>query len=331
MIEGISTYLPENALTNFDLNAEFPEWDAEKISNKTGIRERRIAKEDEFVSDMAIKAANQLFSEYQLSKDSIDFIILCTQSPDYFLPTTACIVQDKLQIPKNCGAIDFNLGCSGYVYGLALSKGLLLSGCASKILFITSEAYSKQINQLDKSNRSIFGDAATASLITLEDQGHFFGNFVFGTDGSGFENLIVKNGGIRHPKMDGKDINNENGFVRNDNNLYMNGQEIFKFCTREIPKLVMDTLSRNNLSIEEIDLFVFHQANKYMLDYLKRRLKIPDEKFYLFFDTIGNTVSSTIPIALKNAKEESKIQKGSKVLIAGFGVGYSMSATVLTF
>jgi len=331
MIKSISVYLPENKLTNDDLNRQFPTWDAQKISNKTGITERRIARKDEFVSDMAVKAGNKLFTEFSVSKDSIDFILLCTQNPDYFLPTTACIVQDRLGISKNCGALDFNLGCSGFVYGLALAKGLLISGSAKNILLITSEVYSKQMNINDKSNRSIFGDAATASLISVENEGQSFGDFIFGTDGSGFDNLIVRNGAMRHPELDTKDEFDGEDFVKNDSNLYMNGQEIFKFCTREIPKLVNNTLFKNNLDMDQIDLFVFHQANKYMLDYLKRKLNIPDEKFFLFFENIGNTVSSTIPIALKSAMENNKIKKGSKVLIAGFGVGYSMSATVLIF
>lgn len=332
-INYVSIYLPQKKLTNQDLNFDFPEWSVDKISNKTGIFERSISENNEFVSDMAIQSAINLFKEHNINKDQIDFILLCTQSPDYFLPTTACIIQDKLGLSTNCGALDFNLGCSGFVYGLALANGLITSNIANNILLITSETYSKHINLKDKSNRTIFGDAAAACLISSKyNKGACTINkFVLGTDGKGAENLIVKNGGLRNMVKDGVDEYSDENFVKNDNNLYMNGQEIFKFTTMAVPKLVDDCLIKNNLTLEEIDLFIFHQANKFMLDYIRRKLNIPQEKFYMYFENIGNTVSSTIPIALNEALNKEKIKTGTKVLVAGFGVGYSYAATVLKF
>lgn len=329
-IKAIATYIPKNNLSNAEINSLFPAWSADKISNKTGIYSRSIAAPNEFVSDMAILAAQQLFNENEVDKASIDFILLCTQSPDYFLPTTACIVQDKLGLSTSCGALDFNLGCSGYVYGLALANGLLVSGAAKNVLLITSETYSKYIHSEDKSNRTLFGDAAAATLISRNETPSI-GQFVFGTDGSGAENLIVKNGGLRHREMDGLDVIVENDFQHNDNNLYMNGQEIFQFTTRAVPILVAETLTKNNSTLEEIDLFIFHQANKFMLDYIRRKLKISQDKFFMHFENIGNTVSSTIPIALQEALKQQRIKAGTKVLIAGFGVGYSYAATVIEF
>ncbi|RZK43799.1 MAG: ketoacyl-ACP synthase III [Pedobacter sp.] len=329
-IKAISTYIPGNKLSNADINLLFPEWSADKISSKTGIYSRSIAAPDEFVSDMAVSAAENLFREHDIDKSTIDFVLLCTQSPDYFLPTTACIVQDKLGLSTQCGALDFNLGCSGYVYGLALANGLLASGAAKNVLLITSETYSKYINDNDKSNRTIFGDGAAATLISSSEKVGL-GQFVFGTDGSGADNLIVKNGGVRHRESDGEDVIEEGNFQHNDNNLYMNGQEIFQFTTRAVPVLVSETLSKNNVALEEIDLFVFHQANKFMLDYIRRKLKIPEDKFFMYFEEIGNTVSSTIPIALQAAQAQGRLGQGMKVLIAGFGVGYSYAATVIEF
>ncbi len=280
---------------------------------------------------MAIEAAERLFETHKFPKEEIDFVLLCTQSPDYFLPTTACIVQNCLGLSTNCGALDFNLGCSGYVYGLALANGLIVAGSARSVLLITSETYTKYIHDQDKSNRTIFGDAAAATLITASDNVDGVGKFVFGTDGAGSENLIVKNGGSKHVDKLGEDIFEDGDFIRNDNNLFMNGQEIFQFTTRSVPILIQDVLKENNLHIDDIDLFVFHQANKFMLDYIRRKIKIPEEKFFVFFENIGNTVSSTIPIAMEHAIKTNVIKKGMKVLLAGFGVGYSYAATVIDF
>ena len=197
-INAISYYLPERVYSNQDLVKEFPEWSVEKVASKIGISERHIVDEKECSSDMAFKAATKLFAEHSINPNDIDFILLCTQSPDYFLPTTACILQTRLGVPTTAGALDFNLGCSGYVYGLSLAKGLICSGAAQNILLLTAETYSKYMHPKDKGNRTIFGDGASATLIST----HGFAsiqNFSFGTDGRGAENLIVKTGANRNP------------------------------------------------------------------------------------------------------------------------------------
>ena len=325
-IKGISYYLPKNILSNNRLNEDFPEWSVNKISSKTGIFERHISNHDEFTSDMAVKAALKLFEEYNVSSSEIDFILLCTQSPDYFLPTTACIVQDRLGIPTTAGALDFNLGCSGYVYGLAVAKGLITGNIAKNILLITSEAYSKFIHPKDKSNKTIFGDAAAATLISTDGFAEIL-DFELGTDGKGAENLIVKNGATKNPLLTGTDVMDEFGNVRNDNYLFMNGSEIFNFTSNSIPPLVNKILAKNNMWGAEIDLFVFHQANKFLLNHLRKKLEIPEDKFYIYLESCGNTVSSTIPIALKEAIKENKV-KGN-ILLAGFGVGYSWGSCII--
>jgi 3-oxoacyl-[acyl-carrier-protein] synthase-3 len=218
-IKAIAYHLPEYELTNEELNQSFPDWSVDKISAKTGIYTRHIAAKDEFASDLAIKAATKLFVENNINPDTVDFILYCTQSPDYFLPTTACILQEKLGLPNTAGALDFNLGCSGFVYGLSIAKGLIFSKSAKNVLFITAETYSKYIHPEDRSNRTIFGDAATASLITAEKGIYGIGSFRFGTDGSGAENLIVKNGGIKNKSAYGVNIYEDNLFFRNDDNL----------------------------------------------------------------------------------------------------------------
>ena len=336
-INGISYYLPEKVLTNEDLNNEHPEWSVEKISLKTGIKERHIAGENESSGDMALKAIDVFFNQHTaIEKNDIDFLILCTQSPDYFLPTTACILQDKANLPKTCGALDFNLGCSGYIYGLGLSKGLVDSGQAKNILLVTSETYSKFINSKDKSNKTLFGDAATVSLITSIPNREYFsaeiGDFVYGTDGSGFGNLIVKNGRMKSVDSSSAfDQYDENGiFVRNDDYLYMDGKAIFNFTAFEVPPLVDNVLSKNKCEIHNINLFIFHQANAYMLDFVRNRCKIPREKFYVSMEDVGNTVSSTIPIALKRAFDRGVLKNEQQnIVLAGFGVGLSMGAVVI--
>jgi 3-oxoacyl-[acyl-carrier-protein] synthase-3 len=325
-IKAISYYLPDKILSNELINQEFPEWGIEKISAKTGINSRHISTANEFASDMAFSAAEKLFHEHNIDRSKIDFLLLCTQSPDYFLPTTACVLQDKLKLNTTVGALDFNLGCSGYVYGLGLTKGLIASGLAKNVLLITSETYSKFIHPKDKSNKTIFGDAAAATLISADEGMFEIGEFIFGTDGSGAENLIVKNGGLRFPVQNNEDIIDEFGNVRNDNNLFMNGSEIFNFTSDSVPVLTNAILEKIKLNIEDIDLFIFHQANKYMLNHLRKKIGIPEEKFFISMENCGNTVSSTIPIALYDSIKQGKFKTVKNCIIEGFGVGYSWAA-----
>jgi 3-oxoacyl-[acyl-carrier-protein] synthase-3 len=328
-------YLPEGILTNEMINIDHPEWSVDKIAGKTGIYSRHIAETNQFSSDLGVFAAQKLFAENKISPYDIDYILFCTQSPDYFLPTTACIVQDKLGIDKSAGALDFNLGCSGYVYGLGLAKALIVSDQAKKVLLITAETYSKFIHKLDRGNKTLFGDGATASLISVTSDSHLsatIGNFVFHTDGSGFDKLIVKNGGMKIRSLTGTDILDEDGqFLRNDDNLFMDGKAIFEFTSFVVPSLIDKFLIKNGLDNDDIDLFVFHQANEFMLQTVRKRCKIPEEKFFIFIKNCGNTVSSTIPIALKEAQNQGKIIEGCRVLIAGFGVGLSAGISILEF
>lgn len=330
----ISYYLPEDKLTNESLETVYsnPSWTALKIYRKTGIKSRHIA-DSELVSDMAVKAAQNLFAEYSVSPHDVDFVLLCTQSPDYFLPTTACIVQDRLGIPTSAGTMDYNLGCSGYIYGLAVAKGLLYAGVANNILLITSETYTKHIHPLDRSTRTVFGDGASATFLTKDDVSSI-GEFVLGTDGKGAPNLIIPAGGMAQQKTAETSIEKEDqsGNIRSEENIYMNGPEIYAFTLRTVPDLISETLSKNNLTMEQIDYVVLHQANKLVLTSLRDKLDIPDEKFCIDVEELGNTVSSTIPIAIKRAmtRVSEKFHPGSKILIAGFGVGYSWGGTVIT-
>lgn len=325
-IKDIAYYLPERVVTNEELVEEFPEWSVDKIADKVGVLERHVAAPDETATDMAVKAAEALFAQGTVQRSEVDFVLLCTQSPDYFLPSSACVIQDRLGIPTGSGALDFNLGCSGYEYGLALAKGLIVSSVAKNVLLLTAETYNKYLHPRDKGNRTIFGDGATATVVSTSGFAEI-GQFNLGTDGSGARNLIVKTGASRQPQKCEDLSFDEGGNPRSSDYLFMDGSEIFMFTLVKVPKMLKAVLAANEQQKEDIDLFVFHQANKYMLEHLRKKLKIDKEKFFVNLEKVGNTVSSTIPIALCEARDQGRL-KGN-VLLAGFGVGLSWGATVL--
>ena len=302
----IAYELPATVLDNAELVRVYADWTEDKIRDKTGISSRHVAASDETAVDLAERAARRLFREQGVAPDSLDFLMLCTQSPAYRLPTSACILQDRLGLPTTAGALDFNLGCSGFIYGLSLAKGLVCSGAAKSILLLTAETYTKYIASEDRSTRTIFGDGAAATLID-EATATKIGAFSFGTDGSGAERLIVRDG-----------------------HLSMDGPEIFNFTLDIVPRTMGDVLVKNNLSQGDIDLYVFHQANKFMLDTIRKVNGLPRDKFYVNLETTGNTVSSTIPIALRQLEADGRLQAGMKVMLMGFGVGLSWGATVVT-
>jgi 3-oxoacyl-[acyl-carrier-protein] synthase-3 len=327
-IKKVEYFLPNNRLTNEDLKQDFPDADFESFEEKVGIKSRYIVSGNQTAVDLAVGAGEKVLNGYERSK--IDFVILCTQSPDYFLPTSACILQDRLGLSKNIGAYDFNLGCSGYIYGLAMAKGLISSNIATNILLLTAETYSKYIHRKDRTNRLIFGDAATATIIE-KDNTQNIGEFVLKTDGGGANCLIVKNGAAKNfYNFNAPEIEYGTGNITTENNLFMNGPEIFNFTIENIPLTVSEAIDKNETELEKIDFFIFHQANKFMLDFLRKKCKISKDKFYVDLSETGNTVSSTIPIALSKLLHENKLKEGDKVMLVGFGVGLSWGATIIT-
>lgn len=334
-IAAVEYSLPAAILKNDDLAARFSDWTPEKIQDKTGIRVRHIAAKDECASDIAALAAEKLFQRGVCRPEDLDFLLFCTQSPDYFLPTTACVLQDRLGLRTTCGALDFNLGCSGFVYGLGLAKGLIETAQAKSVLLLTAETYSKFMHENDRSVRSIFGDGAAATLVrgvelgdeSLEDP---IGPFVYGTDGRGAKNLIVPVGGMRQRLSSANESYvDQFGNERTSSNLYMNGGEIFSFTLRAVPDALNRLVEIARLHLEDVDLFVFHQANRYMLSHLQKKLRIPKEKFVIDMENTGNTVSSSIPIVLADASASGRIKDGHRVMVVGFGVGYSWAAATI--
>ena len=326
-IQKVEYYLPETIVDNRDIADAFPEWTPEKIEDKVGICKRHIAGAKETALDMAFFACEKVLAG--VDRSTVDFLILCTQSPDYFLPTSACILQDRLDLPTDIGAFDINLGCSGYIYALFTAKAMIQSNAAKTVLVVTSETYSKHIHPQDRGNRIIFGDGAAATLVCQSDRGGIL-DFSLGTNGRGYKNLIVPNGGMREKyQPDAPELEDKNGCIRTDNHLYMNGPEIFNFTIKTIPGLVKGILSKNQMTLDQIDYVIFHQANAYILNYLRKKIKIPEGKFYMNMRNTGNTVSATIPIALKDCLDGGLVKSGDHVLIAGFGVGYSWGGTII--
>lgn len=329
-IKAISYYLPERIVTNEELLQEFPEWSVDKVAAKVGVNTRHLAAPNETAGDMAEKVARKLFAEYDIKAEDVDFIMLCTQSPDYFLPSTACILQHRLGIPTTAGAFDYNLGCSGCIYGLAVAKGLIVAGIAKNVLMLTAETYNKYLHPSDKSNRSIFGDGAAACLISTEGIAEI-GEFALGTDGSGAENLIVKTGAARQKQPTGLSSVDDEGHERFDDYLYMNGGAIFNFTLEAVPAMMKQVLEKNGVEKDNIDYYVFHQANKFMLNTIRKVCVCPKDKFHINLENTGNTVSSTVMIALKDCIERGIINAGMNVMITGFGVGLSWGGTILKF
>lgn len=326
-ITRIEYYLPEKVLTNEELEKASGRWSAAKIEKKVGIRERHVTREDETALDLAYEASIKVLQGYD--KNKIDFLLLCTQSPDYIMPASACVLQDKLGLPTNVGALDINMGCSGYLYGLALAKSLINSGTAESVLLIVSDTLCKFVHEKDFSNMTILGDGAAAAILEKNDKEFIF-EFVLGTDGKGWDKIIIPYGGMRHRYDPGaKPIEDESGNLRTPNNFYMNGTDVFNFTIEAVPKVVADVLKKNQLEMDAIDYFVFHQANQYMIEYLRKKIKIPREKFFADMLHTGNTSSVSIPIALKESLDQGMIKEGDRVLLCGFGVGYSWGATII--
>lgn len=313
-IEAIEYYLPERTITNDFLSRECG-IDSDFLENKIGISTRHIAHPAETPSDMAVAAAEKLISHHKIDRDDIGLLMICTQNPDYRLPTTACIVQHRLRLNTGCIAFDINLGCSGFTYGLCIAGNFIKTGTVEKALIVMVDQYSKTIDYSDKNTAALFGDASSAILLSQAEHGYGVIDQVLGTDGSGAENLILRNSAaVRDPDKGGY--------------LYMNGRKILEFSMSAVPDCVKRLLKKNKLGVKDVKHFIFHQANEYMLRKIQKSLGIPDEKMIIDVKDYGNTVSSTIPIALKNLQKRRPLQKGDLLVFVGFGVGYSWGSVL---
>ena len=318
-INKIEYYLPLKKESNAQIlkSAGKNKYDAKKWIDKIGIKTRRIAEKNIFSNDLAIMSAKKIMRS--IDPNDIDYLIFCTNTPDFILPTNACILQDKLGLKKNIGAIDVILACSGYIYTLGIAKSLIATKQAKNILLITSDVYSKFIKKNDFKNRILFGDGSTSTLISSRKQKNSFqiDNFIYGTDGSGHKNAIINNFGSRY-------CNNKK---KGGDSLNLDGPEIYKFALKRVPIAINEFLKKNNLKFAKIDHFVFHQANEFITKSLQRILNIPDDKVFNEMHSTGNTSSSSIPIVL--SKNFNKLSSKKNVLLIGFGGGLSWGVCLI--
>ena len=330
-VEAIEYTLPARKETIEQLAESHPHWQPQKLARRTGIRARHIAAADETASDLAVQAAHKLFARDTWSPADFDFLLYCTQTPDHLTPTTACLMQERLQLPRSAGALDINLGCSGFIYALGLAKGLIETGQARRILLITADTYSKFINPDDKSVRALFGDAAAATVVSAVADQPAIGPFVYGTDGSCGKDLIVPMGGMRQPFGNcAPEVQTDRfGNRRSARNIYMNGKAIVDFSLREVPIAVHALCERAQITLDDVDAVVPHQASAKVLQGIRTSLDLPPERFISCMEDIGNTVSCSIPIALSIARNKGMLAPSAYVMLVGFGVGLSWGATLV--
>jgi 3-oxoacyl-[acyl-carrier-protein] synthase III len=323
--------LPEEVLTYEELEDRFGAKTMKKVLSGAGIRNRRIAPPDVCGSDLAYDAASRLLSYHEIDPQSIDLLIFCTQTPDYFLPTTACVLHKRLNLKRECACFDINLGCSQYVYALSVAHSMIASKVASRALVLTGDTLGRTLHPMDRSVVPLLGDGGSATLVGEVPEGQGFLGFELGTDGSGSEYLMIPAGGFRIPISEetGREVTDSEGNVRTQQNLYMNGAAIFHFAISVVPEVVRRVLDKHSLSIDDIDLFLFHQANKFMLDYLLKKLNISPDKTHFFLEDVGNSSGTTVPAVLTEAWRANKIRPGALVLLVGFGVGLSWAATIV--
>lgn len=330
-IHSISCYFPEKVFTNEDFYAEFPDSRGSSLE-KTGIISRHIIGPDETASDMAFKAAEKLFTEHGIDPQSIDFLVLANIEPDYYTPPTSAVLHGRLGLKASCGVMEYNHGCSAYVYGLGMADGAISTMGAEKILLLTTSALTHTFHPGDKSSRFVFGDAATATLIE-KSENRCFGPYEYGTNGKGHRKIIVEDGHARNRLTEESLIAtaDEYGNVTSRATFRMDGTGVFLFTMKTVPGMIEALLKKSDLTIEQIDYFVFHQPNEFLNESLRKKIGIPVEKFIHCIRDTGNTVQSTIPIALYKMNEEGKLEPGTTILLAGYGVGLSWISTIARF
>jgi 3-oxoacyl-[acyl-carrier-protein] synthase-3 len=332
IIKDIEYYLPENVVSNEDLQREHPEWDLKKVEEKSGVFNRYITTEAETAFDLACKAVEKLFAACLVKIEDIQGVIFCTQSPDYIMPSNSFLIHKHFKFKQNVWTFDYNLACSGFVYGVAIARGMIETGMAQNVLLITADTYSKYINSNDRSTRVLFGDGAAATIISKSDlQG--VEDILLASSGNEFNSFYIPAGGSRMPAgIDTKKTTiNAGGNELSAENIHMNGFAIWKFISQTVPDQINSLLARNNIDISDIEFFGFHQASKLTIDSLVKALKINEDRVYTNMDKVGNTVSASIPILLKDAEGDGSLKRGDLVLLSGFGVGLSWGSLIMRY
>jgi len=331
IVKSIEYYLPENIVTNEDLQKENPDWNLEKVAEKSGVYQRHISGESETAYDLSVKACDKLFRSND--KNEINGIIYCTQSPDYIMPANSFLLHKYLGLKENIFAFDFNHACTGYIYCLAMANAFIKSGMAKEILLINADTYSKYINSKDRSTRVLFGDGAAATIVKKSNTRRGIIDVELGSSGSSYNKFWIPAGGLRLPQSDSTSVEyqNDNGNIRTQNDIEMDGFGVWSFINSVVPKQIKELLMRNNVEIKDVDQFIFHQASKMTLESIMRLLHINKDQAIINMQNIGNTVSASIPIALKDAVVQNKIDRGSTMILSGFGVGLSYGSILVEY
>lgn len=330
-IKAIASHLPERIVTNDDLAVAQPSWDMGLVGKKTGVFSRHIARDDETAFDLALEACRTLLEKAPEAHDCIDAILFCTQEGDYVMPPNACLLHDELDLPDGVLALDFNLACSGFTYGLALAQGLILAGTATNVLLVTAHTYSKFIHPDDRSAMVLFGDGAAVAWITASEGEEGLLDLDCGTAGKNWMDFWIPAGGSRLPRSEAtrQQPHADSGDFRTAESIHMDGMKVLSFVNSKVPASVNRVLSRNSLTVDDIKLFVFHQASALALDSLERRLKIPAGRSARNLAEVGNIVSASIPLALDEAQSRGEVGPGDLVLLSGFGVGLSWATALV--
>lgn len=326
-IAGIATTVPGPSRPVAE-TAGIPTDAAAKVSASTGVSRRHTVTGNVCTSDLCLHAAENLLVETGWDRASVEALIFVSQTPDYFLPATACSLHGKLNLPVTCAAFDVNLGCSGYVYGLWLASMMITSGM-KRVILLAGDTISRLASPVDKSVALLFGDAGSATAIEASLNGSTWW-FELGTDGSGASHLIVPAGGFREPagEQTWRPSEREGGNIRSDQDLYMDGGEIFAFTLARVPALCRSVMAAAGWEMDDVTRFVMHQANRFMLRHLSRQMAIPEAKFVVALEDYGNTSSASIPMAMTTSLG-SLLQEPAKIVLAGFGVGFSWAALAM--
>ena len=330
-IRAMAAAVPANTIDNLTYTEHFPAEDVREIVEKTGIKERRFAPAGMTSSDLCYHAAIKLFEDNDVDPEEIDALIFISQTPDYRMPATSVILQDKLGLPKSTLAFDMNLGCSAFVYGLSVAYSFMQQPNFRNVLVLDGETRSRVYHPKDRKTAFLFGDGAVAALIN-RDEAYGKSFFSLNSDGSRESLIKVDAGGYRNPSTPEtlkEKVVDEHGNIRTAEHGYMNGADVFNFAIREIPKDVKATLEYSGIGKEEIDYFVFHQANMYMNSYLGKKLKLDMDKVPVCLDKFGNTSSVSIPLTIVS-QLKNKLGNGEpkQMLLCGFGVGMSWATAV---
>lgn len=322
-VTGLVAAVPARCIENSHFVARFGESAVADVVKMIGVKTRYWSEPVVTTADLCVRAAESLLGRLNWDVSSIGAIVFVTQTPDYRLPATACTLQSRLGLPTSCAAFDVNLGCSGYPYGLWIAMGLALSSGLERVLLLVGDTISKTVDPADRSTAMLFGDAGTATAIEIS-QGDWFAQFVLGSDGAGARNLMIPTGGFRpwaddDPRLAGKD----------PRALFMDGGEVFNFTLRAVPGLVQQALAQAGIAAQDVQAYVLHQANLFMLNHLARKLKVPADRFPINIDRFGNTSCASIPLLFVSDMRDALLTRRVMVALAGFGVGYSWASAVL--